>query len=75
MFEQDRFIVRLQQSIMRDADVEICFLTGSHGRRSEDAYSDVDVVLVFLTRRAAAAWARRHEFVRSICPTCALLRR
>ena len=69
MFEQDRFIVRLQQSIMRDADVEICFLTGSHGRRNEDAYSDVDVVLVFPdTASRDAAWARRHEFVRSILP-------
>jgi hypothetical protein len=69
MFEQDRFIVRLQQSIMRETDVEVCFLSGSHGRRSEDAYSDVDVVLVFADAESRdAAWARRHDFVRSILP-------
>lgn len=69
MFEQDRFIVRLQQSIMRESDVEVCFLSGAHGRRSEDAYSDVDVVLVFPDGESRdAAWAQRQEFVRSILP-------
>lgn len=69
MFEQDRFIVRLQQRVMREQDVAICFLTGSYGRRTEDAYSDLDVVLVFADAAARdAAWARRHEFVRSVLP-------
>jgi hypothetical protein len=69
MFEQDRFIVRLQQSVMRESDIEICFLSGAHGRRTEDAYSDLDVVLVFAGSAARdAAWARRRDFVRSILP-------
>jgi hypothetical protein len=69
MFEQDRFIVRLQQGVMRDESIDVCFLTGSHGRRGEDAYSDVDVVFVFPDVAARdAAWVRRHDFVRSILP-------
>jgi hypothetical protein len=69
MFEQDRFIVRLQQGVMRDESIDVCFLTGSHGRRGEDAYSDVDVVFVFPNVVARdAAWARRRDFVRSILP-------
>jgi hypothetical protein len=69
MFEQDRFIVRLQQSVMRESDIEICFLSGAHGRRTEDAYSDLDVVFVFPdTATRDDAWARRRDFVRSILP-------
>ncbi len=69
MFEQDRFIVRLQQSVMRESEIEICFLSGAHGRRTEDAYSDLDVALVFANSAARdAAWARRRDFVRSILP-------
>lgn len=69
MFEQDRFIVRLQQSVMRENDIEICFLTGAHGRRTEDAYSDLDVVFVFPdTATRDSAWARRRDFTRSILP-------
>jgi hypothetical protein len=69
MFEQDRFIVRLQQSVMRESDIEICFLTGAHGRRTEDAYSDLDVVFVFPdTATRDSAWERRRDFTRSILP-------
>lgn len=69
MFEQDRFIVRLQQSVMRESAIQSCFLTGSHGRRAEDAYSDLDVVLVFADEAArAAAWADRRDFSQSVLP-------
>lgn len=69
MFEQDRFIVRLQQSVVRESDVESCFLAGSYGRRTEDAYSDLDVVLVFADADARdAAWSRRRDFVQSVLP-------
>ena len=69
MFEQDRFIVRLQQSVMREGDITVCFLSGSYGRRSEDAYSDLDVALIFAgVATRDAAWARRRNFVRSVLP-------
>jgi hypothetical protein len=69
MFEQDRFIVRLQQSVAREADIVACFLAGSYGRRTEDAYSDLDVVLVFADEGARdQAWADRHAFARSVLP-------
>lgn len=69
MFEQDRFIVRLQQSVVRAADVESCFLAGSYGRRTEDAYSDLDVVLVFADEAARdAAWAERRTFAQAVLP-------
>ena len=69
MFEQDRFIVRLQQSVMRESAIQSCFLTGSHGRRVEDAYSDLDVVLVFADEAARDdAWAGRRNFAQSVLP-------
>jgi len=69
MFEQDRFIVRLQQSVMRESAIQSCFLTGSHGRRAEDAYSDLDVVLLFADEAARDdAWAGRRDFAQSILP-------
>jgi hypothetical protein len=69
MFEQDRYIVRLQQSVMRETEIESCFLAGSYGRRTEDAYSDLDVVLVFADGAARdAAWSRRRDFVQTVLP-------
>ncbi|MCZ7670202.1 MAG: hypothetical protein M5U34_25040 [Chloroflexi bacterium] len=69
MFEQDRVIVRLQQRVATDADIEICFLAGSYGRRTEDAYSDLDVALLFPNElRRDFAWANRREFVKSVTP-------
>ena len=69
MFEQDRVIVRLQQRIAADSDVEICFLAGSYGRRTDDAYSDLDVALVFPNEmRRDFAWNNRREFVKSVTP-------
>ena len=69
MFEQDRVIVRLQQRIAADSDVEICFLAGSYGRRTDDAYSDLDVALVFPNEmRRDFAWNNRQEFAKSVTP-------
>jgi hypothetical protein len=69
MFEQDRVIVRLQQRVMVDSDILVCFLAGSYGRRTEDAYSDLDVGLVFADEaRRDGAWRQRREFVRSVTP-------
>lgn len=69
MYEQDRVIVRLQQRVVADADVEICFLAGSYGRRTDDAYSDLDVALVFPNElRRDFAWNQRREFVKSVTP-------
>jgi hypothetical protein len=69
MFEQDRVIVRLQQRINTAADVAVCFLSGSYGRRREDGYSDMDVVLVYDSEfQRDAAWQNRQEFVKLINP-------
>lgn len=69
MFEQDRFIVRLQQSVMRESEIESCFLVGSYGRRTEDAFSDLDVTLVFPDEATrVAAWERRKAFAQAVLP-------
>lgn len=69
MFEQERVIVRLQQRVLAEREVMACFLAGSYGRRREDAYSDMDVVLVFADEAARQrAWEQRREFVRSVTP-------
>jgi hypothetical protein len=69
MFEQDRFIVRLQQRVMREGSIEICFLAGSFGMRREDAFSDLDVVLIFGDAEAfEVAWRERRAFARSVLP-------
>lgn len=69
MFEQDRVIVRLQQRVLAERDVAACFLAGSYGRHRDDAYSDLDVALVFTgADKREAAWQRRREFVRSVTP-------
>lgn len=68
-FEQDRVLVRLQQRVMGETAVTACFLSGSFGRRAEDAYSDLDVVLVFADEAVREqAWADRREFVRLVLP-------
>ena len=69
MFEQDRVLVRLQQRVVSEGDILVCFLAGSYGRRQEDDYSDLDVALVFadeVTRERA--WRQRREFVQSVTP-------
>ena len=69
MFEQERFIGRLQRHVLGELVIQSCFLTGSYGRRTEDAYSDVDVVLVYADAAARdVAWAGRREFVRAVMP-------
>jgi hypothetical protein len=69
LFEQDRVLVRLQQRIQSEPMIAACFLAGSFGRRAEDAFSDMDVALVFeddVVRQIA--WKNRREFVRSVVP-------
>lgn len=69
MFEQDRVIVRLQQRVLGESDILVCFLAGSYGRRTADAYSDLDVVLVFAgEEERTAAFARRRDFAQSVLP-------
>ncbi len=69
MFEQDRFVVRLQQRVQGEPAIRTCFLAGSYGRRVEDGYSDLDVAFVFRDGPARdAAYADRRLFVRSILP-------
>ena len=69
MFEQERVIVRLQQRVLTESDVLVCFLAGSYGRRTDDAYSDLDVALVFADdSRRESAWRQRREFVKSVTP-------
>ena len=69
MFEQDRFIVRLQQRVVQEESILVCFLAGSFGMRREDDYSDLDVALVYGDEVArAAAWKERRAFARSVLP-------
>ncbi|MCA9926275.1 MAG: hypothetical protein KC419_10145 [Anaerolineales bacterium] len=69
MFEQERIIVRLQQRVMADPEIAVCFLSGSYGRRREDGYSDLDVALVFSgEEQRDAAWHHRRAFVHSVTP-------
>jgi hypothetical protein len=69
MFEQDRLLVRLQQHVLRERDILVCFLAGSYGRNTHDAYSDLDVALVFAGEaEREAAFGRRREFVRAVLP-------
>jgi hypothetical protein len=69
MFEQDRVIFRLQQHVMRERDILVCFLAGSFGRNTQDAYSDLDVALVFGDEaRRDAAYAKRRAFVKQVLP-------
>ncbi len=69
MFEQERFIGRLQRHVLADEKVLVCFLSGSFGRRADDAYSDVDIGLVYASEREReAAWAGREGFVKAVMP-------
>ncbi len=69
MFEQERVIVRLQQRVQNESAVQVCFLAGSYGRRTDDAYSDLDVALVFADDfQRESAWRQRREFVKSVTP-------
>ncbi len=73
MFEQERVIMRLQQRVLGEKDIVVCFLAGSYGRRIDDAYSDLDVALIFADKeQRALAWQRRIDFVNSLLPyiTC-----
>ncbi len=67
MFEQDRFIVRLQQRLMGEKEIVAGWLSGSYGRKQADAYSDIDICLVYTDDKArAAAWESRRAFTHSI---------
>ena len=69
MFEQDRFLVRLQQYVLRESAIAVCFLSGSYGRRQEDPYSDLDVAFVFAHEgQREAVWAKRREVVNQAMP-------
>ncbi|MFZ0545931.1 MAG: hypothetical protein WAM60_10865 [Candidatus Promineifilaceae bacterium] len=69
MFEQDRVIFRLQQHVMRERDILVCFLAGSFGRNTQDAFSDLDIALVFAGEAERdAAYAGRRAFVRAVLP-------
>ena len=73
MFEQERFIGRLQRHVMTEARILTCFLSGSFGRRADDAFSDVDIALVYgSAAERDAAWAERREFVRAVMPYVAV---
>lgn len=69
MFEQERVLVRLQQRVLRDEEISACFLTGSYGRGDQDAYSDLDVVLVFDNETTRdLAYEHRRTFAQSVLP-------
>jgi hypothetical protein len=73
MFEQDRALVRLQQRVLADDAVLVCFLSGSYGRRQEDAYSDMDIALVYENDSSRErAWQNRRDFVQSVNPYVAV---
>ncbi|MCA9933634.1 MAG: hypothetical protein H6662_02090 [Ardenticatenaceae bacterium] len=73
MFEQDRMLMRLQQRVNGERPITACFLSGSYGRRREDAYSDMDVALVYGSEAERdMAWRRRQEFVQSMMPYVAV---
>lgn len=69
MFEQDRVLVRLQQRVLREEEIFVCFLTGSYGRGTQDSYSDLDVTLVFAEEESRASYFEgRHDFAQSVLP-------
>lgn len=73
MFEQERFIGRLQRHVQTDSRVLVCFLSGSFGRRAADAFSDIDIALVYADAAAReAAWADRHAIVKAVMPYVAV---
>lgn len=69
MFEQERFIGRLQRHVLTAPTILACYLLGSFGRRTEDAYSDVDVNLIYANDATReAAWAQRRKLVNDVMP-------
>lgn len=69
MFEQDRVLVRLQQRVLREDSIVVCFLTGSFGRDAQDGYSDLDVTLLFADDASRnIAFEGRREFIQSVLP-------
>jgi len=69
MFEQDRVVIRLQQRVMTEDDILVCFLSGSYGRGTQDMFSDLDVALVFADEDSRDfAYEGRRDFVRSVLP-------
>lgn len=69
MFEQDRVLVRLQQRVLGEEAILVCFLTGSYGRGTQDSYSDLDVTLVFSDEEDRTTYFKgRHEFAQSVLP-------
>ncbi len=69
MFEQDRVLVRLRQRIARDQQIQVCFLTGSYGRGTQDKFSDLDLVLAYKDEGSLTlAYENRRDFVRSVLP-------
>jgi len=73
MFEQERFIGRLQRHAQTEARLLVCFLYGSFGRRADDAFSDVDIALVYGSAADRdAAWDARRAFVTAVMPYVAV---
>lgn len=73
MFEQERFIGRLQRHVLAEPKVLVCFLSGSFGRRADDSFSDVDIALVYAdAAEREIAWAGREEFVKAVMPYVAV---
>ncbi len=69
MFEQNRVIMRLQQRVNQETNILVCFLSGSHGRRKNDDYSDLDVALVYAnSEKRETAWKNRSHFIQSVLP-------
>ncbi len=73
MFEQERVIGRLQRRIVADPAISACFLSGSFGRNADDAYSDLDIALIYADDAARDnAWIDRVELARSVMPYVSL---
>lgn len=69
MFEQDRVLVRLQQRVLGEEAILVCYLTGSYGRGIQDSYSDLDVTLVFSDEGDRKSYFEaRHDFAQSVLP-------
>lgn len=69
MFEQDRVLVRLRQYILKAEQIKACFLAGSHGRGTNDKYSDLNLILIFSNEESRArVYEDRYKFVRSALP-------
>jgi hypothetical protein len=69
VFEQERFIGRIQRHVQSDNSLIACFLSGSFGRRLEDGYSDLDIALVYVDEAARErGWQQRRDWVRAVMP-------